>query len=383
MLSEIRMFIMMDPEAHRQRRKLLSRGFAQASLLEFEPQLTEKIETVLNQWSSRTKDGSAIDIYPWCHWLGFDTVYHLLFDHDPRQVATGQAHEVMKYIRAWRPLFTYREVFPSIGKWAIWLPGPLGNRFRLIKEWKAYAVGLIRDCRARGTKTPYLGHALRDTDAHLGRPLTDSELAEESMGGMFAGSGTTANTFVYICYAVARDQEVQKKLRKELQEAMPDPSIIPDYTMVSKLPYLTAVINETLRRYPTVVATLPRTAKRDVVVQGVHVPKGTSVGTQNCTIHRDPEAFPEPMRFIPERWLDEDPLATKRRNNAFVPFSVGPRRCIGINLAQMELWKLTSAFFRRFEVTLDPSVTEEGMRVFDTFSAGPAGSKLVIQLKHL
>lgn len=123
--------------------------------------------------------------------------------------------------------------------------------------------------------------------------------------------------------------------------------------MVSKLPYLTAVINETLRRYPTVVATLPRTAKRDVVVQGVHVPKGvsisffcfvlkklheqcpdkklqTSVGTQNCTIHRDPEAFPEPMRFIPERWLDEDPLATKRRNNAFVPFSVGPRRCIGI-----------------------------------------------------
>lgn len=105
------------------------------------------------------------------------------------------------------------------------------------------------------------------------------------------------------------------------------------------------MINETLRLYPTIVAILPRYAVRDTVVAGVAIPAGvricrtllrtvklmqlqTVVGTQNYTIHRNEKAFPEAHTFIPDRWLSSD--QDKMLKEAFIPFSVGARSCIGI-----------------------------------------------------
>ena len=63
-----------NPEAHKQRRKLLARGFAQSSLLEYEPNISNKIETLLNKWAALAKNEELINVYPWVYWLGFDTV---------------------------------------------------------------------------------------------------------------------------------------------------------------------------------------------------------------------------------------------------------------------------------------------------------------------
>ncbi|KAJ9616543.1 hypothetical protein H2200_000262 [Cladophialophora chaetospira] len=383
MFTENHMFAFRDPEAHKQRRKMLARGFSQAAMLDFESNLSTKIQALLSQWQLRTKDRTPIDIYSWCHWLGFDTVYHLMFDEDPGSVTAGQPHEVMRYISAWRPTFIWKEFIPQLETWGPSVPGPLGDMFRLVRTWKVLAMNIIRGCRLKDTKTPFLRSALNDVDPALGRPLTDSELAEECMGGMFGGSGTTANTFLFLVWAVSRDARIQSKLRQELVEAFPDPIAVPDYTTCSKLPYLSAVIDETLRRYPTIVATLPRTAKEEVMIQGVHVPQGTIVGTQNYTIHRDRDAFPQPEVFSPERWLDDDKDMQQLRKKAFTAFGVGSRKCIGINLAQLELWKLVAAFFRRFECSIDSSITEEQMRMYDNFSARPAGGRLVVHLTDL
>lgn len=95
-----------DVEAHKQRRKLLSRGFSQASMLDFENNMSKKIQTMLEQWATRAPEG-PVDVYPWAHWLGFDIVYHLMFDEDPGSVKAGQPHEVMPYLRAWKPTFIY------------------------------------------------------------------------------------------------------------------------------------------------------------------------------------------------------------------------------------------------------------------------------------
>ncbi|KAL5592819.1 hypothetical protein FOBRF1_013127 [Fusarium oxysporum] len=94
--------------------------------------------------------------------------------------------------------------------------------------------------------------------------------------------------------------------------------------------YLQEVTNETLCMYPTIVAILPRVAKKDTTVAGLHIPKGTVVGTQNYTIHCWERAFPDPDNFLPERWLDGKNVDA--RKEAFVSFSVGPRRCIGMKL---------------------------------------------------
>ncbi|KAM5349747.1 hypothetical protein ACJ41O_006252 [Fusarium nematophilum] len=249
-----------DPEAHKQRRKLLSRGFSQAAMLDFEPHIDTKITAMLDHWAEKAVPSQAIDVYSWVHWLGFDIVckYHLMFDEDPGSVTNGRPHQVMPYFRAWKP------------------------------------------------------------------------------------------TYIYTC---------------------------------AGLPFLQAVINETLRRYPTIIATLPRTATQDTTVRDTVIPKGTIVGVQNYTIHRDEQAFPNCEEWNPDRWLTKE--GEELRKQAWVPFSMGSRKCIGINLAQIELSKITAAFFRRFEATIDPSMHEEDMRMFDTFNASPAGARLVLRLREL
>ncbi|KIX07472.1 uncharacterized protein Z518_02125 [Rhinocladiella mackenziei CBS 650.93] len=378
---ENHLFSFRDPEAHKQRRKLLSRGFSQAAMLDFEPIISNKIQEMLDQWAVYSKQG-PVNVFPWAHWLGFDIVYNLMFDEDPGSIKAGQPHEVMPYLRAWRPTFIYKEFMPQLEQWGPYVPGHVGSYFRDVQAWKRYAVGIIQQCRRRGTNTPFLRSVLGgEKDAFLGRTLTDSELAEECMGGMFGGSGTTANTLVYVLWACLRKPEVVAKLRTELKEAFPDTHTVPKYRACSSLPYLQAVISETLRRYPTIIATLPRTAKEDTMVLGMKIPKGTIVGTQNYTIHRYEPAFPNPEKFQPERWLGKE--GEQLRKEAWTPFSVGPRKCIGINLAQMELSKVVAAFFLRFDGSTDASMKEEEMRMYDTFNAGPAGAKLLLNLVEL
>lgn len=218
---------------------------------------------------------------------------------------------------------------PSLERWGPYLPGKVGGYSRDVQAWKLYAVEIVQRCRERGAKTPFLRSVLNgDKDAFLGRPLTNSELAEECMGGMFGGSGTTANTLVYVLWACLQRPDIVAKLYAELQEHFPDPTVVPDYKTCSNLPYLQATINETLRRYPTIIATLPRAARQDTRVFGVQVPKGTIVGTQNYTIHRDPTAFPDAEVFRPERWLEEE--GEQARKDAWTPFSVGSRRCVAV-----------------------------------------------------
>ncbi|GLA83012.1 hypothetical protein AtubIFM56815_007203 [Aspergillus tubingensis] len=345
---ENHLFSTRDVQAHRQRRKLFARGYSQAAMLEFEPHISNKIDMVLKQWKARSTDG-PIDVYPWLHWLAFDVVYHLMFDEDPGQVTSGRSHEVMAYLQAWKPTYIY------------------------------YSVNLIKRSRERGTKTPFLRAALNgDEDAFLGRPLTNSELAEECMGGMFAGSGTTANTFTFLLWACLRKPDVVTRLKAELREAFPDATNMPDHRTCSSLPYLQAVISETFRRYPAAIAILPRTVVKDTTIAGVPIPKGTVVGAQNRTIHFDEKAFPDAQEFRPERWLETENEALQKE--ALAPFSMGPRKCIGLNLAQMELNKLVAAFFLRFDGEIDSSMTEEDMRLYDTFTASPAGGRLLVRL---
>ncbi|KAJ5116805.1 hypothetical protein N7456_001153 [Penicillium angulare] len=367
-----------DPEAHHQRRKLLSRGFSQAVLVEFEPNIISKIDTLLDQWSALTSETPVIDVYPWVHMLGFDTIYNLMFDVDPGTLKSGKEHTIMPWLRSWRPTYIYKELFPSLETYGPYVPGFIGGYFRDVQKWKEFAVEVIESCRATGTKTPFLSKVLHDDDSFLGRPLAASELAEECMGGMFGGSGTTATTFVYLLWAVLQRPDVVQKLQSELDAAFPD-NQPPDSVTCGKLPYLQAVLNETLRVYPATIAVLPRTATVDTIVDGIPVPRGTNVATQNLTIHRDPQTFQNPDSFIPERWIEGNNTQMKE---GLTPFSVGPRKCIGSNLAEMELRLLISAFFLRFEASIDSSMKDSDMMMYDTFNMSPIGKKLQLVLKE-
>ncbi|KAL4866045.1 cytochrome P450 [Aspergillus spectabilis] len=97
----------------------------------------------------------------------------------------------------------------------------------------------------------------------------------------------------------------------------------------------------------------------------------------NLTVHMNEAAFPDPLSFNPDRWL-----APEAPHHALVPFSVGPRKCIGMNLAELELRVWLAAFFKRFDAKLDESMTDKNTDIYDLFSASPRGEKLLVWLEE-
>uniref|UniRef100_L2FCP2 Cytochrome p450 n=2 Tax=Colletotrichum gloeosporioides species complex TaxID=2707338 RepID=L2FCP2_COLFN len=155
-----------------------------------------------------------------------------------------------------------------------------------------------------------------------------------------AGFDTTAVTATAASYYLARRPEKMKRLQRELQEKFSDASEM-NGTTVHQLPYLSACIEETMRIMPPLTFGLPRESP-GAEVDGNFVPKGTVVSTSGWSITRRPDYFFEPEEFHPERWLPAshdyfDPLFCNDLKEASQPFSLGPRVCLGINLAYTEL----------------------------------------------
>jgi cytochrome P450 len=187
-------------------------------------------------------------------------------------------------------------------------------------------------------------HLFRGSDAETGRKYTRAELRSESNLLLVAGSDTSATTLCACIFYLLRHTQVRDKLRQELKENFADfKDIKYTGTRLSTLPYLRAVIDETLRLNPPVGGMLSRDVQSPgITVDDVFYEPGLTVGVSAYALHHNADYYPDPFTFKPERWLiNERAGVTKemvdRAQSAFCPFSIGHRGCIGKNLAYLEL----------------------------------------------
>ncbi|EJY58076.1 AAEL014019-PB [Aedes aegypti] len=162
----------------------------------------------------------------------------------------------------------------------------------------------------------------------------------------FEGHDTTGSAFVFTFLLIAHEQLVQQRLFEEIERMFnlqPNPAL-QDY---NDLKYMDRVIKESLRIYPP-VPFISRLITEDVQYDGKFVPRGTIMNVEIYDLHRDPEQFPDPERFDPDRFLPED--VQRRSPYAYVPFSAGPRNCIGQRFAMLELKAILTAVLREFRV---------------------------------
>ncbi|KAL4913057.1 cytochrome P450 [Aspergillus aurantiobrunneus] len=160
--------------------------------------------------------------------------------------------------------------------------------------------------------------------------------------------------------AVILDAGCLARLREEIDEALEPEDIICPYDKVKNLPYLRACLDESLRITPPISYNLPRrTPPEGAYILGEFVPGDTTVSMSSYVVHRDKEAFPDAEKYIPERWLDEK---RKDLQSSFVPFSAGPRGCIGRNISYLEQTVLVATPVHRYEFAL-PSPGWEQERV--------------------
>lgn len=160
--------------------------------------------------------------------------------------------------------------------------------------------------------------------------LTFEEMVSQANLLLIAGSETTASLLSGMLYHLLVNPEALARLTEEIRTSFSEESDI-SIQSVSYLPYIQAVIEESLRIYPPVPNILPRsTPQPGEVICGKFVPGGTSVGLHHYACYRSSENFYEPDSFHPERWLDDgDSRFANDDKNAFHPFSHGPRGCLG------------------------------------------------------
>jgi cytochrome P450 family 110 len=186
-----------------------------------------------------------------------------------------------------------------------------------------------------------------------GEAMSDRELRDELMTMLLAGHETTASAMAWGLYWIHHVPQVREKLLQELDSLGESPNPM----TVARLPYLTAVCNETLRLYPVAMLTFPRVAQERVELLGHQLEPGTTVGGCIYLLHQREDLYPHPKQFKPERFLEGQFSPYE-----FMPFGGGVRRCVGEALAQLEMKLVLATILSRYQLELFDNRPEKPRR---------------------
>ncbi|KAG8176916.1 hypothetical protein JTE90_018699 [Oedothorax gibbosus] len=187
----------------------------------------------------------------------------------------------------------------------------------------------------------------------MSKSLSMDELVANSINFFLSGYDPATNTLSFASYFLALNPDKQEKLRSEVDEVLKEHNGELTYEAVLNMKYLDNVISETLRMYPPVMR-LERTADSDHKLgdTGITIPKGMVVSIPIYAIQRDPNIFPNPDTFQPERF-DSDDMAT-RHPFTYLPFGGGPRNCIAMRFALMEVKVCLAHVIAHFNIKACP-----------------------------
>ncbi|GFW36027.1 cytochrome P450 4V2 [Trichonephila clavipes] len=178
------------------------------------------------------------------------------------------------------------------------------------------------------------------------KELNEEETVKEIVTFILAGFETVAMSMTWALYLIGLRPDIQERIHEELDKVFGE-DIDRDATEedLNQLNYLHCVLMESNRIYPT-VPIFGREALKDTVICGYTIPKGASCAVPSYFLHRDENVFPDPEKFDPDRFSPQN--STKIPEGAYVPFSAGPRNCIGQRFAWMEMKTIMSAILRNY-----------------------------------
>ena len=193
----------------------------------------------------------------------------------------------------------------------------------------------IHCSRSRDHPAVYAQLRLKLEESGLAHEELDTAVAAEMLDHMFASHETSGITLTYLICELSRQPSALRKLQQELLTLQDLHQVWSDPAVIDNLKYLDAVIMETLRLYAAAPGPFPRVVPAEGVQLSdfANIPAGTTVSASPYSLHRNPEAFPEPERWIPERWLEADARRRLAMHRWFWAFGSGGRMCIGNHLA--------------------------------------------------
>ncbi|XP_025987298.2 cytochrome P450 4C1 isoform X2 [Solenopsis invicta] len=364
-------------------RRLIGPTFHFSILDEFAVLLSEKAEILIKclERKIETDPGKAIDIFPFILNATLDIICETAMGVDIRcqeivSKYSSTIHEIAELLakRLYRPWF-----------WINWLYylTSTGKQYKLaLDTLHGFTKEVIRKKMVErqlqnGNKTKPEDE---DNESDIGKrkrkafldllldqnekddaPLTDDELKAQVDTFMFEGHDTTTSAISWTLFLLGNNFEHQEKVHEELEKVFGNSEIPASVKELSQLKYLDRVIKETLRIFPS-VPTITRVLTEDVKLDNNILSKDENVLIPIIFVHRNPEVWPDPLKFDPDRFLPEN---SKHRNPyAYVPFSAGPRNCIGQKFALLEEKIVLTAILRKWRI--------KSVKTIDTIEYGGA-----------
>lgn len=296
------------------------------------------------QMCARWQPGQTLDVHAEMMRLTSRIVTRCLFGSE----ISGDPDEICRVMDSLSESFKTR--MDSALRLPLYLPTPSNRRFiRGMTGIDAVLKRIIDERRRGPLQDDLLGALLAAVDDD-GRPaFSDGQLRDQVATLFFAGHETTANALTWTHWLLSTHPDICARLEAEVDAVLAGRE--PGPADATRLRYCGQVIDETMRLMPPVWI-IGREASETVDIGGIPVVKGTTVLMSQWVVHRDPRWFPEPERFMPERW--EDGLAQRLPPCTYFPFGGGLRSCIGNHFARMEMLLLLATMVGRFRLTLAP-----------------------------
>ena len=345
-----------DRPTHTRHRRTLAHAFSEKALREQEDILQSYTTALLSGVEVRRHQ--PIDIGAWFMFTTFDLISDLSFgdrvgclakgDYDPYVSATPAISKELQYYQ----MLKYWGV-----EWAreFFMPTSVaGARQTNMKR----AMSTVNDRINRNDSTDRKDFLHYILAANEDKGMSRQEIDVNAFSISTAGSESTATALAGAIFHLLQNPDTYQKLTYEIRAAFPaSEAITLSATTAKSLPYLHAVLQETMRLYPPVAVTLPRRVPAEevggVIIDGSPVPAGTTVGINFFAAFHSPHNFHAPEKFAPERWLSDDSAAALYANDnkdVVQPFSVGPRNCLGKNLAWAEMQLVLSRLLWAYDV---------------------------------
>lgn len=337
--------ITLEGERWLARRRLAQPAFHRKRIGALAQGMTETALAVAERWREPAHDGRPLDLAHEMMRLTLHVAGQALFGVD----VSGEANAIGRAVTEAVQYFAYRSrtVFPL----PRWVPTPRNRRFLAAGRFLDQLVDeIIRERRSRGQYgEDLLSLLMQAVDDETGARLEDRELRDEVRSMMGAGHETTANLLTWAFYLLSQNPEAEARLHRELDEALPGRP--PRFDDLAVLPFTRRVLDETLRLYPPAWA-MARTSIEPDEVGGYLIPARAGITLSAYVTHRRPDVWPEPERFIPDRFTPEQSQA--RPPFAYFPFGGGPRQCIGNLFALTEGALVLATLAQRYSLRLLP-----------------------------
>jgi cytochrome P450 len=322
--------ILLDEAAHLEQRKLLLPAFHGDRMQRLSGLMEELAEREVASWPT----GRPFELHPRFQALTLEIILRAVFGLEAGERLDALRERMTKILEfGTSPSSVNPRLQRSFGGF-----GPYARFARAREEVDRLVHDQIDDRRHSGNGRDDVLSMLLDARHADGSEMSREEIRDELMTALVAGHETTASELAWVFERLSREPLVLRRLHEEVDEGDGEA-------------YLTATIQETLRRRPVLPQAEPRLVKKPVQIGDWRYEPGVVLAASAWLVHHDPDVYPDPFAFRPERFLEEPP-----GTYTWIPFGGGRRRCLGASFAMLEMKLALRAALRRYTIDSAPAL---------------------------